>query len=57
MTKGTNLRKSWIGGASRATTTFNAPGSLTLPYGQFKGTVSGRAGTGNDPVAATYSIT
>ena len=57
MTKATNLRKSWIGGASRVTTTFNAPGSLTLPYGQFKGTVSGRAGTGNDPVAATYSIT
>ncbi len=57
MTKALNLRKSWIGGAARATTIFNSPGNLTIPYGQFKGTISGRAGTGNDPVAAAYTIT
>ena len=57
MTKALNLRKTWIGGAARTTTIFNSPGNLAIPYGQFKGTISGRAGTGNDPVAAAYTIT
>ncbi len=57
MSKPLILSKSWILGAARAVTTFNAPGNLTIPYGQFKGTISGRAGTGNDPVAAAYAIT
>ena len=57
MPRSTDLTKSWIPGSARTTQTFNAPSNMTIPYGQYKGTISGRAGTGNDPVASAYSIT
>jgi hypothetical protein len=56
MLKGSDLNKSWIGAASRGTTTFNAPSSLTIPYGRYKATVSGRGGSGNAPTAASYAV-
>ena len=56
MSRSSDLNKSWIGAASRGTTTFNAPSSITITYGRYKGTVSGRGGSGNAPTAASYTI-
>ncbi len=47
--------KTWIPGNQRGTQTFNAPGTLTIPYGRYKGTVSGRGGSGNAPLASAWS--
>ncbi len=57
MSKQQNLKKTWIVGSARVTTTFNAPGNLTVPYGQFVGSLRGRGGSGNVPSATAYSIT
>ena len=57
MPKQQNLKKTWIVGSARVTSTFNAPGNLSIPYGQFVGSVRGRGGSGNVPVATAYSIT
>ncbi len=60
MPKSTDLHKSWIASSARGTQTFNAPANLTIPYGRYVGTVSGRGQTGNNPVpgnASAYSIT
>ena len=48
------LNKTWIVGPSRGTTTFNAPGSITIDYGRHVAKVSGRGGSGNSPVASAW---
>jgi hypothetical protein len=57
MSKQQNIKKTWIVGSARVTSTFNAPGNLSIPYGQFVGSVRGRAGSGNVPLATAYNIT
>lgn len=54
MTRPVELNKTWLPGPSRGTQTFNAPSNLTIPYGRHKATISGRAGSGNNP-GAQYS--
>ncbi len=57
MAKGSDLNKTWIPLSSRPRSqTFNSPSSTTIPYGRYRGKVSGRGGTGNDAVATVYSI-
>jgi len=56
MPRSTDLGKSWLGGGSRGSQTFNAPSSLTIPYGRYKGTVTGRGGSGNAPVSSAWTI-
>ncbi len=48
------LNKTWIVGPSRGTTSFNAPGSITIDYGRHVAKVSGRGGSGNSPVASAW---
>lgn len=55
MPKSTDLEKTWIVASERNSTTFNAPSTLTIPYGRYQATVTGRGGSGNQPVAATYN--
>ena len=55
MTRPVELNKTWLPGPSRGTQTFNAPSNLTIPYGRHKATISGRAGSGNNP-GAQYSV-
>jgi len=50
-----DLNKTWIPGPSRGTQTFNAPSNLTIPYGRFAATVSGRGGSGNVPQASAWA--
>lgn len=47
--------KTWIPGGSRGTQTFNAPSTLNIPYGRYKGTISGRGGSGNVPNASAWA--
>jgi len=54
MSRPVELNKTWLPGPSRGTQTFNAPANLTIPYGRHKATISGRAGSGNNP-GAQYS--
>ena len=56
MSAGKDAGKTWIPLAARPrTTTFNSPGNVTIPYGRYRGTVEGRAGTGINGTAATYN--
>jgi len=55
MPRSTDLEKTWIVGAERKATTFNSPSTLTIPYGRYNAKVTGRGGSGNQPVAATYN--
>ncbi len=56
MSAGKDGSKTWIPLSARPrTTTFNSPGNVTIPYGRYRGTVEGRAGTGIDGTAATYN--
>jgi hypothetical protein len=43
--------KTWLPGPSRGTTNFTSPGNITIPYGRYIGTISGRGGSGNAPTA------
>jgi hypothetical protein len=54
MSKPTDLEKTWKPGPA-TTTTFNSPGNLQIPYGRYRGVVSGRGASGNAPNAATYN--
>ena len=54
MARPVELNKTWLPGPSRGTQTFNTPSNLTIPYGRHKATISGRAGSGNNP-GAQYS--
>ena len=57
MAKTPDLNKTWIPLSSRPRSqTFNSPSSTTIPYGRYRATVRGRAGSGNDAVATVYSI-
>lgn len=50
------INKTWIPLASRPRTdTFNASGNVTIPYGRYRATVEGRAGTGIPGNIATYN--
>lgn len=56
--KGSDLNKTWIA-SGKGTTTFNANSNITIPYGRYKATVSGKGADGNNPTpstAATYTI-
>lgn len=55
MSKSANLNKTWIPGTSRGTTNFNAPGNLSIPYGRYTGTITGRGGSGNSPNASAWT--
>jgi hypothetical protein len=47
MSAGKDGSKTWIPLASRPRTqTFNTSGNVTIPYGRYRGTIEGRAGTG-----------
>lgn len=46
--------KTWKPGPATQTT-FNAPGNLAVPYGRYRGVISGRGASGNAPNAATYN--
>jgi hypothetical protein len=52
-TKSIDLEKTWI--TQRGASNFNSPSTLTVPYGRYQGTVSGRGGTGNAPVASSWT--
>lgn len=54
MSKPTDLEKTWKPGPA-TTTTFNSPGNLQIPYGRYRGVVSGRGASGNAPNASTYN--
>ncbi len=54
MAKSSDLEKTWKPGPA-TTTTFNTPGSLSIPYGRYRGIISGRGASGNAPNAATYN--
>lgn len=47
--------KTWIPGPSRVNQTFNAPGNITIPYGRYQATVTGKGGPGNSPQATAWS--
>ena len=56
MSAGKDAGKTWIPLSARPRTeTFNSPGNTTIPYGRYRGTVEGRAGTGINGTAATYN--
>jgi len=54
MAKSSDLEKTWKPGPAQ-TTTLNAPGSVTIPYGRYRGTITGRGAPGNAPNAATWN--
>jgi hypothetical protein len=49
------LEKSWIPASARVSTTFNAPGNLSIPYGRYSAKITGRGAPGNAPNAATWN--
>jgi len=53
MTKNIDLEKTWI--AQRGATNFTSTSNLAVPYGRYQGTVSGRGGSGNAPVASAWA--
>jgi hypothetical protein len=54
MSKSSDLEKTWKPGPAQ-TTTLNAPGSVSIPYGRYKGSITGRGAPGNAPNAATWN--
>jgi hypothetical protein len=45
--------KSWI--ATRGSQTFNAPGTVTVPYGRYRAVVNGVGAPGNNPQATAWT--
>ncbi|HBT93541.1 MAG TPA: hypothetical protein DEB23_04655, partial [Chitinophagaceae bacterium] len=54
MPRSFDLNKTWIPGNYRGTTTFNSSSTLNIAYGRYKGTISGRGGSGN-PAGFPYT--
>lgn len=51
---GFKLEKTWRAEGT-GTTTLNAPGNVSIPFGKYEITVAGRAGSGNPPIPGNVS--
>lgn len=54
MPKSTDLEKTWKPGPA-VTTNFNTTSNLSIPYGRYRGTISGKGAEGNAPNALTWN--